>query len=69
MKKLLVCQNVCPIIAEKDHEIACLKKENRSHVRRLERNREYTRELERRLSKVRQAAFGDLGEPKITGGP
>ncbi len=69
MKKLLVCEKVCPVVAELRHEIACLKQENRSHVKRLERNREYTREVERRLSKVRQAAFGDLGEPKITGGP
>ncbi len=69
MKKLLICEKVCPVVAELRHEIACLKQENHSHVKRLERNREYTRDLERRLSKVRQAAFGDLGEPKITGGP
>ena len=69
MKKLLVCEKVCPIIAEKNHEIASLRQELESYKKRELRNREYTREIERRLAKVRQAAFGLLEEPKITGGP
>ena len=69
MKKFLICKKACPIVAEKDHEIACLRQELESYKKREVRNREYTREIERRLAKVRQAAFGLLEEPKITGGP
>ena len=75
MKKLLVCEKVCPIVAEKDHEIACLKQENKS-LRNSETKLRARinimiagkRDNEIRIQKAKEALFS-LPDSNITGGP
>ena len=71
MKKIIeiACGKLCPIVAELRHDVA-----NRdTEIRRLEslrsRDRLKINELEGRIAKARQALFGILCAPKITGGP
>jgi hypothetical protein len=75
MKKLLVCEKVCPIVAEKDHEIACLKRENKALLsREIKLNARINllvasrRDDEIRIQNAKAALF-DLPDSKITGGP
>ena len=60
MKNLLLCKSVCPIVAEKDHEIACLKQENKALRSRNDLLRQRCRGHENRIARVRQAALGYL---------
>ena len=60
MKNLLICKKACPIVAEKEHEIACLKQENESLRKQNERLRQSVRGHENRIARVRQAALGYL---------
>ena len=60
MKSLLICKRACPIVEELEHEIACLKQENKSLYKRNEALRSQKEAAETRLSRVRQAAFGYL---------
>ena len=60
MKKLLVCEKVCPIVSEKDHEIACLKQENKSLRKQNDMLRKRVKGHEDRIARVRQAALGYL---------
>ncbi len=75
MKKLLVCEKVCPVVAEKDHEIACLKQENKAlRSREIKLNARINlliasrRDDEIRIQNAKAALF-DLPDSKITGGP
>ena len=70
-------------ISEKNHIISCEQQERSSLEKRLYRARKMNerqldqidrlqkekRDNERRISKARQALFGILDQPKITGGP
>lgn len=90
MRKLLVCQKVCPVVKALRDENEALKArlslaedELELDEKLLERARdgierrevrinqliEGKREDERRIAKARQALFGVLDEPRITGGP
>ena len=60
MKNLLICKKACPIVAEKDHEIACLKQENKSLRKQNDTLRQRVRGHENRIARVRQAALGYL---------
>ncbi len=60
MKNLLVCQNVCPVVSERDHEIACLKQENASLRKQNGILRTRVKGHENRIARVRQAALGYL---------
>ncbi len=75
MKNLLVCQKVCPIVAEKNHEIACLKQENKSlRSREIKLNARINlliasqKDNEARIQNAKAALF-NLPDSKITGGP
>jgi len=52
------CGRICPIIAEKDHEIACLKLDLKQARVRLKLLIEINAENEKRVAKARQALFG-----------
>ena len=52
------CGRICPIIAEKDHEIACLKLDLKQARVRLKLVIEINAENEKRVAKARQALFG-----------
>tara|TARA_Y100000361_G_C10913410_1_gene215147 strand:- start:293 stop:520 length:228 start_codon:yes stop_codon:yes gene_type:complete len=75
MKKLLVCEKVCPVVAELKHEIACLKQENNS-LRKKETKLNARiniliagkRDNEVRIQKAKEALFS-LPDSNITGGP
>ena len=90
MKKLLICEKVCPIVKALREENEALKAKlslcedsleltNRLLDRaydnvqrrevRINQLIEGKRDDERRIAKARQALFGVLDEPKITGGP
>jgi hypothetical protein len=90
MKKLLICQKVCPIVKALRDENEALKTQLSLAEDALELNgrlldRAYDsvqrrevrinqliegkRDDERRIAKARQALFGVLDEPRITGGP
>ncbi len=60
MKNLLICKKACPIVAELNHEIACLKQENESLRKRNEKLRQRVKGHENRIARVRQAALGYL---------
>ena len=60
MKNLLICKKACPIVAEKDHEIACLKQENKSLRNQNSILRERCKGHENRIARVRQVALGYL---------
>jgi len=60
MKNLLICKKACPIVAEKDHEIACLRQENKSLRKQNDTLRQRCRGHEDRIAKVRQVALGYL---------
>ena len=60
MKNLLICKKACPIVAEKDHEIACLRQENKSIRKQNDILRKKVRGHENRIAKVRQVALGYL---------
>ncbi len=68
MKKLLVCEKVCPVVAEKDHEIACLKQELTRAQARINLLIASRRDDEIRIQNAKAALF-DLPDSKITGGP
>ncbi len=68
MKKLLVCEKVCPVVAEKDHEIACLKQELTKAHARINLLIASRRDDEIRIQNAKAALF-DLPDSKITGGP
>ena len=68
------CGLVCPVIAEKDHEIACLKLDLKHANARINILLASKHEDEKRIAKARQALFGvvDINivdKPKIVGGP
>jgi len=52
------CGRICPIIAEKDHEIACLKLDLKQARVRLKLVIEINAENEKRVAKARQALLG-----------
>lgn len=75
MKNLLICKKKCPIVAEKDHEIACLKQELKSARRseskmlaRLNLLIAARRDDEIRIERAKEALFSNP-ESRITGGP
>ena len=68
MKNLLICKKACPIVAEKEHEIACLKQElNKAHAR-INILIAGKRDNEIRIQKAKEALFS-LPDSNITGGP
>ena len=75
MKNLLICKKACPIVAELNHEIACLKQENKS-LRNSETKLRARiniliagkRDNEIRIQKAKEALFS-LPDSNITGGP
>ena len=76
MKKLLICKSVCPIVRKLQEENEVLKAKlslayENAQKRGVRINQlvEGKREDERRIAKARQALFGILDQPKITGGP
>jgi len=83
MKKLIVCQKVCPVIKSLSEENDLLQARieflegqlrrsgemNERQFDQINRLQEGKRDSERRISKARQALFGILDEPKINGGP
>ena len=60
MKNLLICKKACPIVAELNHEIACLKQENKSLRKQNGTLRKRVKGHENRIARVRQAALGYL---------
>ena len=60
MKNLLICKKACPIVAELNHEIACLKQENKSLRKQNGTLRKQVKGHENRIARVRQAALGYL---------
>ena len=68
MKNLLICKKKCPIVAERDHEIACLKQElNKAHAR-INILIAGKRDNEVRIQRAKEALFS-LPDSPITGGP
>ena len=68
MKNLLICKKACPIVAEKDHEIACLKLDLKQANTRINILLAGKSENEKRIAKARQALFGVV-DINIVGGP
>jgi len=60
MKNLLICKKACPIVAERDHEIASLRQENKSLRKQNEVLRQRCKGHENRIARVRQVALGYL---------
>ena len=60
MKNLLICKKACPIVSEKDHEIACLKQEVKKLIKQNDTLRARCRGHENRIARVRQVALGYL---------
>ena len=75
MKKLLICKNACPIVAELEHEIACLRRElkqaRKSESKMLSRLNiliAAKKDDEIRIQRAKEALFRNP-ESRITGGP
>jgi len=68
MSKFLPCKNICPIVAEKNHEIACLKQEVSKLDARINILIAGRAEDEKRIARARQALFGVV-DINIVGGP
>lgn len=76
MKKLLVCQKVCPVVKGLEGRIAVLEAQlkrseemNERQFDQINRLIEDKKDSDRRIAKARQALFGLLDQPKIVGGP